>query len=267
MLLISSASMMKNLVAQEWSSFLAINTRQIWINGVLQNQSSSSNSTDFTNSTKGSGIVSKRIIEVPDTINDISISGIGLLQVQFGNEASLTVEADDNIHPHLTQSISGSSLDLNIRGNIQTISPILYALTLKNPVSKVKAQGATEVTIDPCQSSDVALQASGSSSIHIKKLIADKLSVHTSGASSIKIERGNILEQTIECSGASNYHASKLQSEKSFVTLSDASNAIIHCIQAIKGRLSGVSQLNIRSNPQQINLHTSGAASCKVLHK
>jgi hypothetical protein len=216
----------------------------------------------------GSGNVVEKEVALPYSIQDINISGIGALIIKSGDKASLVVQAEENIHKYLTQSIyDESSLDLSFvknRCSFKINKPIRYILTVSSSVRQIKAQGSTIVEIDSLSSSEVDLNASGNSRICANKARSNRLSVFVSGASSVEIEEGNVISQFVKCSGASQYNASNMNSESSFVDLSGASSASVYSSKSATGYLSGSSQLDVDGNPQFKRFSTSGCASYRI---
>src|SRR5215472_16206440 len=85
----------------------------------------------FTETVTGSGnsVTEERAI---DSVNEVSLSGVGNLTVVPGDVPSLSVSADDNILPLLETETSGRKLTIRTKSgySLRPKSPSTYTLTV-----------------------------------------------------------------------------------------------------------------------------------------
>ncbi|MGD1843691.1 MAG: head GIN domain-containing protein [Thermonemataceae bacterium] len=123
------------------------------------------------------------------------------------------------------------------------------------------------------------LEASGASSIEIKKLLkspslamklsgacelkgnikTNRLILELSGASTSKLG-GIATYQRLEASGASDLAHKELKSQTIEVDLSGASDATLWAEKSIEGEASGASDISVRGNPRRRSVETSGSS-------
>ena len=225
----------------------------------------------------GSGNRTTKTIPIIGSPSKIDVS-FGKLTIKQGNEQSLVVYADDNLHDHLKQVVSAASIQLGAKENIyfSTKNPIEYTLTLQNTPNDLRASGSSSITtqvmkteqmklilsgaskiyIPTLQTKRLTVDAGGDSKVHIPTLQTEVLTVDSSGASKVTIDNGSTDNQKITCSGGSSYNAAGLKSASTTVDFSGACKGSANA-QHISGKLSGASKLNIHGNPDDVDVNTS----------
>jgi hypothetical protein len=164
-----------------------------------------------------------------------------------------------------------NSVKISISGNTIYISPAKKNTRNLNPTIKltmsqlngIDLSGACEVRSDDTfPGENFELETSGASTIKIG-LSVDKLTANISGASDIKFF-GDAKSVDLECSGASELDWESFKITDAEVNCSGASEITMNVSNSLNGTLSGASDFEYVTKPQEFNLKSSGASN---IHK
>ncbi len=177
----------------------------------------------------GSGTVATETRDVSG-FSTIDLATNGDLTVSMGATESLTIEADDNVIPHLTSNVANGTLTLGDSPNtrIQTRNPIRFRVTTK------------DVT---------GLLLSGSGSIAGNGLTLRTLDVAISGSGTVKLA-GTADQQTVALSGSGRYEAAELASQRAKADVSGSGDIVLAVSQELEVNISGSGAVTYTGDPQ-----------------
>jgi len=208
---------------------------------------------------KGSGIQANKNIACLG-IHKIKVGGIGTLVItqDARSPEALVIGADNNILPNIKTLVANNTLEINIEGSIQPVTPITYHVTVKN-LSHIEVSGAVSVQV-PGEITANVLKVVASGSTNMTGTInVEKLDTDVSGVSKL-ILSGNAPTQNLSASGSSSFNGNNLKGKKATVNESGTSKTSVNISGVVDGELSGVSMLEYLGNPM-IRARTSGLAS------
>jgi predicted small secreted protein len=218
------------------------------------------------NVTQGSGrvITEKRQVS---GFNAVSFSGMGDLTLSQGNQETLTIEAEDNIMPHIITEVRGGTLyisqDQSARQNwIQPSRPIRFNLAVKN-IHSFDLSGAGTIQSASLKADSLSLNVSGAGNIKLDHVEVSDLTSGISGAGDIDIA-GKAARQDIHMSGIGNYRTGSLQAQSATVEISGAGNATLWVKDSLSANISGAGSIDYYGNPQ-VRKTISGVGSVKSL--
>lgn len=192
-------------------------------------------------------------------VNQVSLDGMGTLIIQQGNNESLTVEAEDNIAPHIQSNINGNKLEIKYDSNTPTpTKDVKFYLTVKD-VNSVTISGAGKVETSGLKTNSLTLSINGAGNGNMAGLDLNKLTINISGAGKL-IMAGKATEQTITISGAGEYSARDLQSTTTTLTINGAGKGTVNVSNILNAIINGGGEINYIGNPQ-INQQINGAGS------
>jgi hypothetical protein len=167
-----------------------------------------------------------------DSMGDVTLS-------QTGTE-SLTIEAEDNLLPHLRTTVSGGRLTLDTDGSLQPTKPIHYTIGMKD-ITGLDISGAGNVTGTQLHTSAIVVRVSGAGDLTLS---------------------GQADRQDVDLSGAGNYHAPQLATKTAKVTVSGAGNATVQVSDALDVNVSGAGNVDYSGDPK-VTKHVDGAGSVR----
>ena len=191
----------------------------------------------------GSGVVVTETREVQGFC-EVLLSGIGTLTIEFGDQESVIIEAEDNIISVIETEVVGDRLTIGFSrpGTIVPTKSVRFYLTVVNLN---------------------AIDLSGAGSIVAYGIDTDRLEVTLSGAGSLTIA-GVTDHQDILLSGVGGYNAEGLITNTAMVKVSGAGTAKVQVVEHLEANISGAGSVNFLGNPT-IKLNVSGLGTVKKI--
>jgi hypothetical protein len=184
---------------------------------------------------KGSGTIVTETRAVED-FDAIEIVTSGDVTVEVSGRETLTIEADENILPLLTSSISGGQLVLSVRPNTR-ISPsqdVRYRIT------------AIELN---------EFVVLGSGNVTITGVRADEFEVSVLGSAEMKLE-GTTGALTISIPGSGTVDAQRLRASIAAVSINGSGSVVVDVSDELDASINGSGSINYLGTPtvrQSIN--------------
>jgi hypothetical protein len=202
--------------------------------------------------TKGSGKVVSESRSVSG-FEAVSLSGVGELTITQGDSESLTVEAEDNILPHIITEVKDGTLIIRFdtvrwTDSFQPTKSIKFTLTVKD-LAQLDISGAGSTDVGDLKTESLSVDISGAGSLKIKNLEADDLQVNLSGAGSFDLA-GKAARQTVTIDGAGSYNAGDLECQEASVTISGAGSATVWATETLDAELNGVGSIRYYGEPE-----------------
>lgn len=217
-----------------------------------------------TSRVQGSGNVITVERQVDD-FDSINLSGIGKVFIEFGEEETLRIQAEDNIIKYIETKVRGNTLIIGINGrvNLHPTKAINYYLTVKQ-LGSITVSGAGNIEIGELSAERFSITISGAGSIDIGNLEVDRLDVQISGVGDLSIGEGNVRFQNVDLSGGGNYNAQNLQSTETDINLSGFGSATVWVTDHLNADISGVGSVLYVGNPE-IDSDISGLGSVRKI--
>lgn len=176
----------------------------------------------------GSGVISDAVRPVAP-FTAISFRATGDVLIEQAARDSLTIQAEDNVLPHLTSEVRNGELVLSTRNttSLSATKPIRYHITVRD-LSKLTISGTGTVTA--------------------RAITTDALTVQSSGTVNISIS-GAVRQQTVELQGTGQYDATELQSERATIAVLGTGSVSVQVSDALNVTLRGTGSLEYSGTP------------------
>ncbi|MFN8493711.1 MAG: head GIN domain-containing protein [Caldilineaceae bacterium] len=199
--------------------------------------------------------------------NGVTLSGSGELTILQGDDEALTIEAEDNIMPHISSDVRNGVLLLGFvhKAWFQVLEPtqsIKFTLTVKE-LTHLTLSGSGSVTAAQLTTDQLAAAISGAGDVAINQLRANHLTAAISGSGSANLA-GKVVDQTVDISGNGQYQADNLESQTAKVTISGAGEMTLWVQKQLDADISGSGAVRYYGDPQT-NTHSAGSGSFKRL--
>jgi hypothetical protein len=183
-------------------------------------------------------------------------SGIDAYLKQGDNE-SIAVEADENLHEYIITEIRDGVLHIYTEANIREAEMKRVYVTMKE-ISSLKTTSAGDIIGEtPVKTDNLELSASSAGDIklevHVKEIKAD---ISSSGDVTLNGET-DILDADLSSAGDLNAYG--LSVREADVSASSAGDADISVSERLKARASSAGDINYRGNPKYVDAHSSSA--------
>lgn len=178
------------------------------------------------NQVKGSGNRQKQKREVA-TFTSVSTEGAFHIEVAAQQQASVEIEADDNLLPLILTDVSNNVLQLKSKQSFSASQPIIIRIAVPN------LEG---------------LSANGAGKIDVTGLKNDKFELEVNGAPSVNISGETKLVE-IDTSGAANIDTGKLRAQRAVVDSKGVSQVEVRATEHLDVTVSGPSNVVYSGDP------------------
>jgi hypothetical protein len=168
----------------------------------------------------------------------VELRGAGDVTIRQAGSESLTIEADKNVLPDLTSTVSDGILQLGTRRGTMMINagPIRYRIGVKD-LSSVAILGSGTITVPKLDTQNIRVDLSGSGTVQLA---------------------GTTDGQQLTISGSGRYEGRDLESRTATVDISGSGSARVSASTSLRVRISGSGSVFYRGNPS-ISEHISGS--------
>jgi hypothetical protein len=209
----------------------------------------------------------------PSTTETRNVSGFhavqfttaGSLDITLGEMESLTIEAGENILPHLTTEVEDGVLvigyDMTQWPNLINI-PIKFHLVVKD-LDAVSLSGAGNVEMNGLDTTNLKVTLSGAGNINLKDIQASMINTKLSGAGNISLSGDVDLQQAL-LTGVGNYQADDLKSQTATILVTGAGSAQVWVEKELDVTISGAGSVGYYGYPD-VTQDISGLGSVHSL--
>jgi hypothetical protein len=190
------------------------------------------------------------------------------LTVEVGTAGDLSLQADDNLLPHIKTTVANGELLINADQNFNNFKGIVIkAKTAK--LDQLEISGAANTRVKGISGGNLSLTADGASSINLESARMDKLTATLKGASKLKSGALNAGSVTVtaqgacaiamdgktdrlqaKLDGASNIKAADLTAKSATVSLTGAGSAEVNATVDLNATITGAGSVKYRGNPK-----------------
>jgi hypothetical protein len=193
----------------------------------------------------------------------VKSSGEYDVHITYGEEHEVVVKAESNLIPYIETNVSGSSLNIDVRGlhNLRNRLPMEVYITTPN-LEGVKQSGSGEITTDYFYSDDFDIALSGSGNITVA-VETEKIDASISGSGKIAVS-GVAEDARFSISGSGNIDAYDLMLETCNAKISGSGDMWVSVENFLHATISGSGNIFYYGNPG-VETHISGSGN--VIHE
>jgi hypothetical protein len=215
-------------------------------------------------SVRGSGNVTTEERQVGD-FTRVDLSGMGDLEIEFGDQTALLIEAEDNIIPLIETEVRGDTLRIGFKNNTnpRPLEDIRYFLTVVS-LDGIETSGLGSIQAPAIQAQGFTVDISGAGNTDIASLEADSLEVDISGLGSLNVRGGEVVQLDVNISGSGNLDAEELQVQEAIANVSGLGSVKIRVSDRLEADISGSGSDQYYGNPV-VDQQVSGLGSIEKL--
>jgi hypothetical protein len=197
-----------------------------------------------------------------DSFTGLKVSSGIDVYLKQGNEVTVTVEADENLHEYILTEVRNGVLNVYSEVNIRDAEKKRVYVTMKE-IRSIRTTSAGDVIGEsPINSDNLELSATSAGDIKIEVKSKD-LDVDISSSGDITL-RGETDMLRADLSSAGDLNAYELQTREANISVSSAGDADINVSERINARASSAGDINYRGDPKYVDAHSSSAGG---IHK
>jgi Putative auto-transporter adhesin, head GIN domain len=183
-------------------------------------------------------------------------SGIDVYLKQ-GNNESVSVEADENLHEYILTEVRGGVLNVYSEYNIRDAERKRVYVTMKE-VNSVRTTSAGDVFGEtPIHTDRLELSASSAGDIKLE-VNAKEINIDISSSGDMTLS-GETDMLKADLSSAGDLNAYELKTRETDVSVSSAGDADVYATEKITARASSAGDVNYKGDPKYVDAHASSA--------
>jgi len=183
-------------------------------------------------------------------------SGIDVCLKQ-GNNESVSVEADENLHEYILTEVRGGVLNVYSEYNIRDAERKRVYVTMKE-VNSVRTTSAGDVFGEtPIHTDRLELSASSAGDIKLE-VNAKEINIDISSSGDMTLS-GETDMLKADLSSAGDLNAYELKTRETDVSVSSAGDADVYATEKITARASSAGDVNYKGDPKYVDAHASSA--------
>lgn len=212
---------------------------------------------------QGSGSVVEETRSVQG-FSSFTLSGIGNVHIEQGQDEALVIEAEDNLLEYLTVRVDRGELEIGIREgvNLRPHEPINIYLSVIN-LDSIRLSGSGDVQASTFEANSLELALPGSGRIAIDQLTATDVGVTLSGSGEIELA-GEVVRQDLNISGSGDYRARDLASSSAEIHIGGSGSALVQVDDQLDIVISGSGSVSYIGTPN-VSQSVTGSGSISQL--
>jgi len=208
---------------------------------------------------------------VTETRGVSGYSGIGLAMsgsVYFtpGADYSLEIQGQQNVLDRIITQVEGNRLVIKVKNGVHLgpHDPIWVYITAPG-VNTLDISGSGDIYVDtPWTGPDLTADISGSGSITVSMMEADRFSARISGSGNIKVLGGTSGREDMKISGSGSIEMQYVVAGDVYTTTSGSGDMYVHATDMLDVTISGSGNIYYLGTPI-INTHISGSGNIRRL--
>jgi hypothetical protein len=206
----------------------------------------------------GNVVTKERKVE---SFTGVRVSSAIDLYLKQGDNESMSVEADENLHEYIITEVKGGVLNVYADANIRDAEKRIVYVTMKE-VNSVKTTSAGDVVGQtPVKTDRLELSTSSAGDIKLE-VYAREIDLNISSSGVITLT-GEAEKLNGDLSSAGDLNAYELLVKEADLSASSAGNADINVSERIRARASSAGDINYSGNPKYVDAHSSSAGSIR----
>jgi hypothetical protein len=206
----------------------------------------------------GNGNVVKKERNVESFTGISTSSSIDVILMQ-GDNISLAVEADENLHEYILTEVRNGTLHIYTDANIRKANEKRVHVTMKE-INYIGTSSAGDVlALTSIKSDKLKMSASSAGDIKAEVFVRD-LDVNGSSSGDITLS-GETEFLNASLSSAGDLNAYNLKSVEADVSVSSAGDAEVWVTGKLRARASSAGDINYKGNPEMVDARSSSAGS------
>jgi Putative auto-transporter adhesin, head GIN domain len=213
---------------------------------------------------RGSGNVVEETRPV-EGFNKIDLQGLGEVNIEYGDQESLRVEAEDNLIGSIQTDVRSRTLEIGIEKNTNIVptKPIRFFITVTE-LDSLEVSGAGSIHASSIDAQDFEISIGGLGNAEIGELQVDRLDVQIGGSGDVVIHDGSVNKQTITIDGLGSYRAGDLPSQAAEVAINGAGSATVWATDTLDATVSGLGGVSYYGTPE-VSLERTGLGNLNSL--
>lgn len=182
----------------------------------------------------------------------------GELQIRYGTQEQLTIDAEAKVIPQLDVAVKGDTLVLASKRGFKTDKDLKFTLTIRS-LRSVRSEGSGNVLVENFVGGSIDVDAAGSGNMRLKGIKPERLSILIDGSGAVDaFGSGETVIARIKGSGnidTTNFRAKTVEAE-----ISGSGDIKVHADEKLKAVIDGAGNIEY-SGKAKVTQSVTGAGS------
>jgi hypothetical protein len=192
-----------------------------------------------------------------DSFTGIKVSSGIDVYLKQGDNMTVTVEADENLHEYILTEVKGGVLNVYSEYNIRNAEKKRVYVTMKEVNSLMTTSAGDIYGESPINTNRLELSASSAGNIKLE-VHAKDIDIDISSSGDITLT-GESDKLRADLSSAGDLNAYDLKSREADISVSSAGDADVNVSERITARASSAGDINYKGDPKYVDSHSSSA--------
>ena len=214
------------------------------------------------NKVKGNGNITTKTVTTSD-YDQVKVVGSLTVDLVSGNEGSISVTADDNLHEYIEIESNDGVLKVKMKKGVSYSSK--HDIVVKVPfkdLSEVSLTGSGDVRSEsPIKGSNLSLMVTGSGDM-VLAVDGDTVDAKITGSGDMKLS-GSANNLEVKVTGSGDFEGYTLNAASTEVYVSGSGDAEVNAKNNLKARVSGSGDIRYTGNPGKSDTKVMGSGSIK----
>ncbi len=196
-----------------------------------------------------------------ENFSRVKIKGIADVEISFGSEFKVEVEADEELIEYLETYVSGRTLIVGIEDYNWDLSdlnwdsdkdyPLLVRITMPK-LTRLDVKGIGSVLVDGFEGTELEVTVKGIGDVEIREFKGDLLELDLKGVADVNVS-GEVDELDVRLSGVGEADLRDLIAKVVFATASGMGDVIVHATEKIDATATGFGDVIYYGKPKKVD--------------
>lgn len=209
-----------------------------------------------------------KIVTQPRTAAGFTGVGLALnaqVEVRIGATEGVTVEADENLLPHIETVVKGKTLEIRTKHDrVHLDSKSIKVVVQARQIDHLHVGGSGNITADALRAPKLAFEVGGSGNISVKHAEAERVAVAIGGSGSTNLAGGKAGKLAVSIGGSGDVAAGKLQADDVEVSIAGSGDATVWARSNLKLAVAGSGDVQYYGEPT-VKQSVAGSGRAKSL--
>jgi Putative auto-transporter adhesin, head GIN domain len=208
------------------------------------------------------------VTQVRDVANfsRVKIKGIADVEISFGPEFKVEVEADEEVIDYLETNVSGRTLIVgledydwdfrNLNWDSDDDYPLLVRITMPT-LNRLDVKGIGSVLVHGFDGDELEVTVKGIGDVEVREFKGTLLELDLKGVADVEVS-GEVDELDVRLSGVGEADLRKLIAKVVYATASGMGDVIVHATERLDATASGFGDVIYYGNPEKVKRDERG---------
>ncbi len=200
---------------------------------------------------QGSGVIKKQTRELGH------FSGLSLMlacpvELRLGAAESVTIEADDNVLPHIETVIEGGTLKIRrpARRSMVLKEATIRIVVQARQIERLHVGGSGTIDAQALRTSALQVDIGGSGSVRLRGADTGTLAAAIGGSGGLTADSGSAGKVTVSISGSGNANLAQLKANEASVNVAGSGKAVLNVRDRLSVTIAGSGDVDYYGDPK-----------------